>query len=64
MRKIVERIQAMLTAAAMAEEGEVEAARQLVAEAAPAARGGRKRPPFPRGRPRAVGGALAKGSGA
>lgn len=52
MRRLLEKLEAMLTAAAFAEEGDVDTARRLLAEAeaapAPAARtpgrGGRARP--------------------
>ncbi len=56
MRKLLKRIQAALTAASFAEEGEVEMAREVLAEAergdAPAAPGRRATRPVPRPLPR------------
>jgi hypothetical protein len=54
MRKILAKIEAMLTAAAFAEEGDVETAREVMREAGSAERGSTDRPrPALRAGPRA-----------
>jgi hypothetical protein len=64
MRKMIEWVQAMLTAASLAEDGEVEAARRMMADADGEDEVPRPRRIQPIRSARPARGAVAKGSGA